>query len=280
VRLKHKLISFDAAEMLEEAGLPTFEELRDKIIDGKSVGADELRLAGLGMAKPLIDLRITRGRIQKILEGITFPGIVFKKVEGGAFKYQGEDEQIESFELAETPFTIGQMRKLLELREEEVRAVFRDPKLDVDKVIQKSEGKIAEDVPQEGRDNCPLIYVNQFEARGLAELLGYKLPSERQWERAASGTGGLKRPWGNELSGDKAVYDDSGTRPVGSRPEGRSVEGISDLIGLVWEWSKEGVFRGGSWCSRFPEFLRVDCRGDKYGPEYRGSGVGFRLARP
>ncbi|NQU17916.1 MAG: SUMF1/EgtB/PvdO family nonheme iron enzyme [Candidatus Saganbacteria bacterium] len=291
MRLRHKLISFDAAEMLEEANITSLDELRDKIFVGQAVGADDLRLAGLGMAKPLINLRIGQGRVEEILGEITVGsnplGIEFKRVEGGSFVYQGEPAEIESFEMAETPFTIGQMKKLLETKEDEVRAIFQDSKWNIDKVIQESEKKIAEDVSAEERDNCPLVFVSQIEALALAELLGYKLPDERQWERAASGTTGLKRPWGENLSVDKAVYKDTGTRPVRSKPGGKSAEEIYDLIGLVWEWTSSWydsdedirVLRGGSWCDGVADDLSAVCRSG-YHPGGRGDDVAVRFARP
>jgi len=286
MRLKQKLISFK----IDESCLPTDEEKHremERIIQGLRA------VLGVSMASPLIKYRIGQGRIAEVLETVLPAaeadslGIVFRGVEGGSYKYQGEAAEIESFELAETPFTIGQMKKLLESKGDEVRAIFQDSKWNIDKVIQESENKIADDVPAEERDNCPLVYVSQIESAGIARLLGYELPNERQWERAASGTDGLKRPWGNELSADKAVYDDSGTRPVKSKPGGvNATEGIYDLIGLVWEWTiswydsdEDGkVLRGGSWCHNDADNLSADYRsfyhaGDLY------SNVGLRFAR-
>lgn len=289
MRLRHKLISFDAAEMLEEANITSLDELRDKIFVGQAVGADDLRLAGLGMAKPLINLRIGQGRVEEILGEITVGsnplGIEFKRVEGGSFVYQGEPAEIESFEMAETPFTIGQMKKLLETKEDEVRAIFQDSKWNIDKVIQESLEIIADNVCTEERDKCPLVNVSQLEAQALAELLGYELPSEQQWERAAAGTDGLKRPWGDNLSKDKAVYKDTGTRPVKSKPKGKSVEGIYDLIGLVSEWTSSWydsdqelmVLRSGGWIGGNFSILHAESRG-YFRPDGRHGSFGFRIS--
>ena len=278
MRLKHKLISFK----IDESCLPTDEEKRAAV----ERVAQELRaVLGVSMASPLIKYRIGQGRIAEVLETVLPAaeadslGIVFRKVEGGSFKYQGERAEIESFELAETPLTIGQMKKLLEARDDEVRAIFQVPARNIDEVIRGSLEKIADGVSPEEKDNCPLVYVSQVEAQALAELLGCQLPTERQWERAASGKTGLKRPWGNILSKEKAVYDDAGIRPVRSKPEGKSEEEIYDLIGLVWEWTNEVVLRGGSWCIFSPSNLQADWRKDGHGSGGRSIDFGFRLAR-
>jgi len=274
---------------LKDVNFSSLEELRDRITEGQAVVDDDLRLAGLAMAKVLINLRIEQGRIQEILDEASAEsdsiGIVFKKVEGGSFKFQGKAAEIESFKLADTPFTIGQMKRLLELREEEVRAIFLDPEWNIDKVIQESLEIIADNVCTEERDKCPLVNVSQLEAQALAELLGYELPSEQQWERAAAGTDGLKRPWGDNLSKDKAVYKDTGTRPVKSKPKGKSVEGMYDLIGLVSEWTSSWydsdqelmVLRSGGWIGGNFSILHAESRG-YFRPDGRHGSFGFRIS--
>ena len=205
-------------------------------------------------------------------------GVVFKRIEGGSFIYQGQRDQIETFETAETPFTIGMMKKLLFLKEKEVRKIFRDKDWSIDKIMIESLDKVADNVPKSERDNCPLLYVNKREAEAIAQLLGSDLLTERQWERAASGTDGKTRPWGNDLDQTKAVYNDSGTRPVKSKPAGVSAEGLYDLIGLIWEWTKESILRGGSWSDYYANYLQADFRNADR-PEYRNNAAGFRLAR-
>jgi formylglycine-generating enzyme required for sulfatase activity len=205
-------------------------------------------------------------------------GVVFKRITGGVFIYQGQPAQIESFEAAETLFTIGMMRQLLELKAGEVRAIFKDREWSVDTVIEKSVARAASNVPEAEIDNCPLVPVIKYEAEAVARLLESDLLTGMQWERAASGTYGKRRPWGNDLDQTRAVYNDSGTRPVKSKPAGVSAEGMFDLIGNVWEWTKESVLRGGSWHSNNPGNLQADYRKFNF-PEDRYSFVGFRLAR-
>ncbi len=89
-----------------------------------------------------------------------------------------------------------------------------------------------------------------YEAMAFCAWLGHelrldvRLPTEWQWERAASGRDGREFPWGNDyLAGFANVIERAGdaglslgTSAVGIYPQGASMEGILDLAGNVWEW--------------------------------------------
>ena len=117
------------------------------------------------------------------------------------------------------------------------------------------------------------------DAHGLTGSDRYRLPTEAEWEWAASG--GIREDRG--VTDDTGwYYDNSGgqTHPVGEKKANGF--GLHDTLGNVWEWTstEEGsdlVFRGGSWLFA-PGLVRVAIRG-RNEPGDRDGGLGFRLAR-
>ena len=102
------------------------------------------------------------------------------------------------------------------------------------------------------RINHPQNGVTWQQAKDFCQWVapGGRLPSEAEWEYAATGTAHTKYPWGDEpepsCSNDTAVFNDGrygcssgGTWPVGSKLAGLSRCGALDMTGNLWEWCED-----------------------------------------
>ena len=93
----------------------------------------------------------------------------------------------------------------------------------------------------EGQGHHPVVWVSWFDAANFCQWTGKRLPTEKEWERAARGTQGQAYPWGNTFERDRAnlpnkIGSKVALSKVGTFPKGASPEGVEDLIGNVWEW--------------------------------------------
>jgi len=149
---------------------------------------------------------------------------------------------------------------------------------------------------EDGFDEHPVIEISWFGANAYAEYYGLRLPTEQEWEKAARGMTGYEYPWGDELSGDRANYYDSGdpwdnrTTPVGyyngenGTTDSPSAYGCYDMCGNVCDWtdswiSSTRVMRGGAWSLTYTYVhLRSWYRYNIY-PAFTDNAVGFRCAR-
>lgn len=155
-------------------------------------------------------------------------------------------------------------------------------------------------VPVAGFGDFPINNVSWHGANAYCQWVGGRLPTEAEWELAATGGDGRFYPWGDALEIDEdgtipAVF--AGTfdnlQPVNSLPEGTSPFGLHHMAGNVWEWVADGydaiyydrtptenptgpevsvtddyVLRGGGYDSSAAD-LRTTNRASERAPEFR-----------
>jgi len=127
----------------------------------------------------------------------------------------------------------------------------------------------------------PVVHVNWYEAEAYCRWAGRRLPTEAEWELAATfdpATGRKRRfPWGDDAPTPARANLDwraGGTIDVRALPDGDSAVGCRQMIGNVWEWvedtfapypgfvcdpyreysepyfGQKKVLRGGAWTTR------------------------------
>ena len=158
----------------------------------------------------------------------------------------------------------------------------------------------------------PVAHVGWFEAEAYCAWAKRRLPTEAEWEMAASAAaaapGGGKRryPWGDDPpTPERANLDGrrAGCVDVGAFPEGDSAFGCRQMIGNVWEWTASAFFpfpgyvvdapyreysapwfgyrkvlKGGAWATR-PSFAWNTLR-NFFTPDRRDAFAGFRTCAP
>ncbi len=109
----------------------------------------------------------------------------------------------------------------------------------------------------------PVIHVSWYEADAFARSRGLRLPTEVEWEAAATWDGRTKRA----AAGAANLLETGilGTTAVGSFPESAAPCGALGMLGDVWEWTTS-EFRG------YPGFVAKPYREYSevfFGPDHR-----------
>lgn len=164
-------------------------------------------------------------------------------------------------------------------------------------------------------ESLPVIHVNWYEADAYCRWTHRRLPTEAEWETAASAEPAAngpclaknrrRYPWGDESpSVERANLDWRvlGCLPVDVLPAGDSAFGCRQMIGNVWEWTASDfkpypgfvagpyneysapwfgnhkVLRGGCWVTR-SRLIHNSYR-NFYTPDRRDVWAGFRTCAP
>ena len=164
-------------------------------------------------------------------------------------------------------------------------------------------------------EHFPVVHVSWYEAEAYCNWSGRRLPTEAEWEVAASAepsdhSRGLSErrryfPWGNDPSStERANLDwrNLGPISVGAYPVGDSAFGCRQMLGNVWEWTADHfapypgftvdpykeyskpwfgthkVLRGGCWATR--SLLIRNTWRNFYTPDRNDVWAGFRTCAP
>lgn len=146
----------------------------------------------------------------------------------------------------------------------------------------------------------PVTHVSYIGALKFCQFYGKDLPLEQEWLRVAKGKSNRVYPWGDKftpefLNGNfnnkgNEKRGAKGTVPVNSYADGASEDGVFNLAGNVWEWTRSGyssstktfikftpVIKGGSFKSS-SDGTRNSYRG-YMSVEKKSPYVGFRCIR-
>lgn len=139
---------------------------------------------------------------------------------------------VSSFALDVHPVTNEQFVRFLDVMGGEKDTQHRDLIRLRDSRIKRSAGKLS---IESGYQKHPVVGVTWYGAMLYANWVGKRLPTEAEWEIAASGAGAaLRYPTGNQIEKHQANFFSSDTTPVMSYPA--SPIGLYDMAGNVYEW--------------------------------------------
>jgi formylglycine-generating enzyme required for sulfatase activity len=202
-------------------------------------------------------------------------GAYWKEIKGGTYTLGGDSEAIQSlpkksvkiggFGIGRFPVTVWEYGKYLEETGAEAPPGWEE---------------------QSRHPGRPVVSVTWQQARDYCTWARCKLLTEEQWEAAARGAEGRIFPWGPEEPDEYWANFDGKVgepTPVGTFPDGDTPEGVADMAGNVWEWTRSDFnkeaksVRGASF--RFvAAYLRAAFR-VRDEPGSRNGNLGFRCVR-
>jgi ergothioneine biosynthesis protein EgtB len=246
---------------------------------------------------------------------------------GHPFAYDNEQPphtiELADFRIDKYPVTSGEFAEFIEAGGYRTRSLWSDEgwdwkesnKVESPLYWSKAEGdksarwRVQEMFEYTGLErDRPVTGVSWYEASAYALFLGKRLPTEAEWEKAASWEPRTRTKrrfsWGDEPARvDLANYDNNnwGTTPVWSHSAGQSAYGCFDMTGNNWEWTASTfdgypgfkafpypeyselwfdgdhkILKGGSWATREP-LLRCSFR-NFWRRGFRIAFAGFRCA--
>jgi iron(II)-dependent oxidoreductase len=279
-----------------------------------------LRLAEPGVYRPPV-ARELPAEGSPLRDTVHVPGGAFLMGDGGeAFAYDNErprhEVDVQAFEIDRVPVTNADYMEFVEDGGYRRREWWSDEgwawrtEEGIERPMYWTEDgrERSFDRVDELRPDVPVMHVSFHEAEAYARSRGKRLPTEAEWEKAATWGPGVdeprRYPWGADTPTHRHANLDQlgfGPAPAGAYPEGASAYGVLGMIGDAWEWTASDfaaypgfeafpyreyseiffgpdykVLRGGSWATR-PNTIRSTFRNWDY-PQRRQIFCGFRCA--
>lgn len=262
------------------------------------------RVAPSGSALPG-DVRIPGGRYS--IGAFPTDGFVFDN------EKWAHDVELAPFEIARAPVTNAEFAAFIESCGYHTAALWSDEGWawrNAERAerpvywLEGSKTRRSFDREIELRDNEPVCNVNYHEAQAFCNWAARRLPTEAEWEVAATGGQRRRYPWGDEAPSSGSANSD-GTHgsvcDVGAFEVGESPTGCRQMIGNVWEWTSSVfhpypgfnadpykeysepwfgthlVLRGGAWTTR-TRLISTRWR-NFYRPHRRDVMTGFRTVK-
>lgn len=257
---------------------------------------------------------------------VPVPGGVFELGSRGyPFAYDNEQPphavEIKDFRIDRYPVTNSEYERFIEANGYQTRSLWSDEgwawkeenKIECPLYWSRARDRSAWVVREMFAENPapplhPVTGVSWHEASAYARFVGKRLPTEAEWEKAASWDPETKSKrrfsWGDEPATARLANfanHNWSTTPVTVYPGGQSAYGCFDMTGNVWEWTSSvfapypgfeaypyreyselwfdgdhRVLKGGSWVTREP-LLRVSFR-NFFRPRFRAAFAGLRCA--
>jgi serine/threonine protein kinase len=85
------------------------------------------------------------------------------------------------------------------------------------------------------KPDLPVVDLTIDEARQFALWAGKRLPTSKEWQKAARGTDGREYPWGNEANAQLANVSGASLVSVSAFPQSDSPWGVRQMAGNAWE---------------------------------------------